>query len=191
MSMERKSDADGSHGPWADSANVPNGAAIRGDAASAAAGTRRMRRAPHYAVSAHRVARQNRNFLASLQQKKAGRINPAFLLFFCCFLACRAGTVGAGRDRAGPQLAIAPDASCFMPIAPPSFFIESCFMASFFMLSFDMLSLDIESFDIASFDIASFDIESWDIAPLAWAKAAPLPASIASVIVAIANFFMG
>ena len=66
------------------------------------------------------------------------------------------------------QLAIAPDASCFMPIASLPFFILSLFMVPFFMVSFDMLSLDI-----ASFDIASFDIESLDIAPLACANAAP------------------
>jgi hypothetical protein len=82
------------------------------------------------------------------------------------------------------QFAIAPDASCFMPVPSP-FFILSCFMVSFFIVSFDMLSLDIESFDIVS-----FDIESLDIAPLAWANAAPPLVSRATAIAAIANFFM-
>jgi hypothetical protein len=38
----------------------------------------RLRRAPHYAVSAHGAERKNRNFLVYLQHKNGGRIPGVF-----------------------------------------------------------------------------------------------------------------
>jgi hypothetical protein len=79
------------------------------------------------------------------------------------------------------QFAIAPDASCFMPI-------ESLLFFAFLWL---IWSFDIESFDIESLDIESCDIAPFDIAPLAScanADVAPAREKIANA--AIASFFM-
>src|SRR6202789_525594 len=94
---------------------------------------------------------------------------------------------GSNEPGSNPdQFAIAPDASCFMPIASSPFFIES-----FDMLSFFMLSLPIVSFAMLSFFMVSFDIASFDMAPLACAKAAVPLVRKATASAAIANFFMG
>src|ERR1700722_4057131 len=88
------------------------------------------------------------------------------------------------------QLAIAPDASCFMPIASLPFFV-SLDMESFDILSCFMASFPIVSFAMLSFFMVSCDIASFDMAPLACAKAAVPLVRKATASAAIANFFMG